>query len=427
MTSFGRIGCFIATAAALTAACPAFAASATNASVSTAVNAWTVSFASELRLFSWESTRGYTNDVAPLHGNGKGTQIYVPTTFSLSGAINPDWNLSFVLRGGYVSAQQNTAGERGSVSTPVDTQTSATLTYNGINGIQPYVAMLVNFPTGESALYGSARFARMDSDLVAIGTYGEGLNIGPSIGANIPITQALMLTLSAGYTVRGPFDKEAADPVTGLITATDNVENGNEGTVSASLGYTKGPLLALGSISYSWDGISKVNEPGMFGFNEYRSGPRWMVSGNVTYNWTAHWSTGVNGFWVHSEKNDVLDSTRTYLIPEAFNSNSDVYQIGGSVTYTMANGLAIGPVASFLYRNHNAVDPATFSYTPAKKRWAAGVKATYQVDNTSTLTASLKRVWVDENELPGPPYFTPYIPALSGHAWQVTLGGTMIF
>ena len=395
--------------------------------VTVATQSWTAAFDSEVRWFSWKNTQGSPTGVPPSSGEGKGWQVYVPMSLSVTGNPNPDWKLEFVLRGGYVSAEQTTAGQRGSVSTTTDTQASATATYNGFNGIQPFVALLVNLPTGESALYGSSRFARMDSDLVDIGTYGEGLNIGPSVGANIPITPELMLTLSGGYTVRGEYDKEAADPITGLITATDTVKNGNEATVSAALGYVSGPLFASASASYSWSGVSKVNEVGMPGFNEYQSGPRWMVSGNLSYAWTDHWTTSLNAFWVHSGKNDVLDATRTFLIPETFNANSDVFRIGGDVTYKMENGLSLGPVASYMHRNHNSYDPVTFSFSPAKTRWSLGAQASYTVTNAVNIRARVERVWIHENEFPGPAVPGPFIPVLSGEAWQLAVGGTVFF
>ena len=107
---------------------------------------------------------------------------------SLDGTPTPDWKLEFVVRGGFVSSSQSTSGQRGYVGTSVDTQLSGTVTYNGFNGFQPYVAMLINAPTGRSALYGTSRFARMDGDLVDQGTYGEGWNFGPTAGVSIPLT-----------------------------------------------------------------------------------------------------------------------------------------------------------------------------------------------------------------------------------------------
>ena len=141
------------------------------------------------------------------------------------------------------------SGERGSVDTPVDTQLSGTVTYNGLTGFQPYFSMLINAPTGKSALYNNARFARMDGDLVDQGSYGEGWNFGPTAGVNIPLSQSLILTLSAGYTQRNPYAKESQNPFTGLVTDTVSVKNGDEATATAALGYAQGALSLQGSAS----------------------------------------------------------------------------------------------------------------------------------------------------------------------------------
>jgi hypothetical protein len=277
---------------------------------------WNISYNSEIRYFSWQNTRGFPTDVAPLAGTGHGTQVYAPMSLSLTGNPSPNWKFDFVVRGGFVSSSQTTSGERGSVDTPVDTQLSGTATYNGFTGFQPFVAMLINAPTGSSALFGNSRFARMDGDLVDQGTYGEGWNFGPTAGVNVPLAQSLILTVSGGYTNRNPFNKESANPVTGLITDTVSIKNGDEATVTVALGYSQGPLSLQGSASHSWDQVSQSSQFGMQDFNRYRVGPRTTISGSGSYAFDAMWSVYANGFWTHTEKNDVLDMNGLALINE---------------------------------------------------------------------------------------------------------------
>ena len=388
---------------------------------------WNISYNSEVRYFSWSNTRGFPTDVAPLAGNGRGTQVYAPMSLSVTGNPNPDWKLDFVLRGGFVSASQSTSGERGSVNTPVDTQVSGTMTYNGFKGFQPFVAMLVNMPTGSAALFGNSRFSRMDGDLVDQGTYGEGWNFGPTAGVNIPLSTALILTLSGGYTVRNSFNKEAADPITGLITATDNIKNGDEGTLTAALGYAQGPLSLQGSISHSWDQISQSNSFGMPDFNQYQVGPRTLISGSASYAFNAMWSAYANGFWTHTDKNDVLDPTGTFLSAEAGNSNSNLFRVNTGLNYRFNNGVTAGPIASYLFRDHDGYDPTTFSFVPAKTRWSVGGVANYNVTNKININGRLERVWIRENENPGPGFPPPIFPLMSGDAWLVAGGATVKF
>jgi hypothetical protein len=388
---------------------------------------WNISYNAEVRYFSWQNTRGFPTDVAPLVGTGHGTQVYLPMSLSLTANPSPNWKYEFVVRGGYVSASQTTSGERGSVDTPVDTQISSTVTYNGFTGFQPFVAMLINAPTGSSALYNSSRFARMDGDLVDQGTYGEGWNFGPTAGVNIPLSPALILTLSGGYTNRNPFAKESANPITGLITDTVSIKNGDEATVTGALGYSQGPVSLQGSASYSWDQASQSSMFGMQDFNRYRVGPRTTISGSGSYAFDEMWSVYANGFWTHTEKNDVLDPAGLALIPEGFNSNSNLFRVNGGVNYRLANGLTIGPTASYLNRDVNGYDPTTFSFVPAKTRYAVGGVANYNVTNQININGRVERVWIRENVNPGPVPLMPIVPFMSGDAWVVAGGATVNF
>jgi len=393
----------------------------TKAVVQSADKAWTVTYNSEVRYFTWSNTRGFPTDVAPLSGNGHGTQVYSPMALQISGNPSPDWKIDSTLRGGFVWASQTTAGNRGSVSTATDTQLSATATYLAINGVQPFATINFNLPTGSSALYGNARFARMDPDLVDLQTYGEGLNVGPTLGVNVPITAELMATFSAGYTERGTFDKEAADPFTGLITATDRIKNGNESTVTTALAYAHGAFSSQGSLSYAWDGVSSVN-----GLIQYRTGPRTTLAGSAAYAWTDRWSSSVNGYWMHTNSNDVVDATGAFLIPEAFNSNSDVVRINVNTTYRMDNGLSLGPVASFLDRNHNSWDPTAGAFVPAKTRWSLGGAAAYAWKSNVSFNARVEHMWTHEDVHPDVPGFPGSgIPDMSGESWLL-LGGLTV-
>jgi hypothetical protein len=390
----------------------------TKAVVQTVDKTWTWTFNSEVRYFTWSGTRGFPTDVPPLSGNGHGTQVYNPIALQVSGNPNPDWKIDSTLRGGFVWASQTTSGNRGSVSTPVDTQLSGTATYLGINGVQPFATINFNLPTGSSALYGNSRFARMDPDLVDLQTYGEGLNVGPTLGVNVPVTPELIVTLSAGYTERGTFDKEAADLITGEITATDRIKNGNEATVTGAVGYTHGALAVQGSVSQAWDSTSSVN-----GFVQYRTGPRTTFSGSIGYAWNPQWSSSVNGYWVHTDRNDVLGMAPGVLIPEMFNSNTDIVRINVDSTYKMQSGLAVGPYASFLHRNHNSWDSTAFAFVPAKTRWSIGGIAAYPLQSNLSINARVEHIWTREDQHPDAPGFPGSgLPDMSGESWLV-LGG----
>ena len=98
---------------------------------------WNETFNSEVRYFSWRSTRGVPNnalatgDVAgPVQGPGSGTEIYIPYAAQLGGQAE-NYKVQLTARGGWVRATQSTAGLTGTISTATDTQMSGTFTYLG--------------------------------------------------------------------------------------------------------------------------------------------------------------------------------------------------------------------------------------------------------------------------------------------------------
>ena len=77
--------------------------------------------------------------------------------------------------------------------------------------------------------------------------------------------------------------------------------------------------------------------------------------------------------------------------------------------------------------DQNGFDPVTFGFVPAKTRWAVGGIVNYIVTNKISINGKLERVWIRENENPGPPPFTPLVPFMSGDAWVFAGGATMNF
>lgn len=386
---------------------------------------WVSTFNTEARFTTWTSTYGYPTSAAPFAGNGKGSQLYVPVALSVVGASG-DVKHEFLVRGGYVWAKQQTAGFQGQVSTPTDTALSWTGTYLGIAGIQPFLSLNINAPTGKAALYGTSRFARMDADLVDVPTYGEGLNFGPTAGANIPITTNLLATFSVGHTWRGDFNKEGAIDFVTLAQGTDRVRPGDVTTLNASLGYTSGALSVQAGLSASFEGVSKQN-----GFNQYRSGQRYMLNGSAGYEWSETWISTLAGSFSHTERNGVPDPLTGIIASERFNSNSNVYRLAFDHTYRQGF-YSIGPSISYLYRDRNAYDPMTFGFLPAKSRYAAGVAGGYSIGPAVKLNARVEHIWTDERANPDK-LFSGFLipgsgtPKLTSTGWLVAAGGTVNF
>jgi len=250
-------------------------------------NPWTITFNSQWQYVSWTGSRGWPNN---LTFSGRGAEFYNPFGMEVAGSSIPNWNFDFVLRGGYVWASQTVGPFTGSISTPTDSTFSGTATYTGINGIQPYATLMANIPTGLAQLSNLSTFARMDPDLVPVPTYGEGFNIGPTLGVTVPVNPELSMVFNAGYTDRGHYDKEGGfDPLTMTTVGFQPTQPSDVWTVAGSATWTHQQLTLNGSVSEAWETINYVG-----GMPQYRSGARTTVSGSATYMWDDRTTTSLD-------------------------------------------------------------------------------------------------------------------------------------
>lgn len=374
---------------------------------------WSLSADQELRYASWSGTRGF-----PASGStaaGAGTQVYAPLTIQASGQPLENLKVDLLGRGGYVWSRQSTPGLTGSVTTTTDTVVSGTATYLGIPGIQPFVSMSVNLPSGTTALYGSAANARMDQDIVDLATFGEGLNIGPTVGVNLPIGEQLIVTLSSGYTWRGAYRMEALlDPASTEPQATTLVGPGRVATQSASLGYQLANLMLLVSASYARETATYLDH-----ISSYALGDRYTLSGTAGYAWTQSSSTTFTVSWTNAEKNRVLDPDLMKIIPESFRSNSAVYRYRLEQPFVSGNW-TVAPMVNYMRRDQNSYNPITQQFIPAKTRIGTGGSAQYSLREGMSLKATAEHFWISEN-------LTELTPDLRVRGWIAMFGGSMKF
>src|SRR5689334_4482117 len=398
---------------------------------------WRTTFSTETRYYSWRN-----NFVPPDTsgiGPGRGWEVYIPFAMQLAGKPVNDLSIDLVVRGGWVKAVQTTVGLAGEVAASTDTGVSFSTAYLGWQGLQPFIALSANLPTGKSALFGTSANARMDPDLVEISTFGEGYNVGPTFGFNLPIAGSLLFTASVGYTYRGPFNREGAfsdlppgvdpDLVANLrdTVATIKIDPGENTTVTGALNYGTGPFAVALTGSASWESATIIRDQPVF-----QPGLRYLLSLQSSYKWPEKWGvTELTAAAAHSNRNKLVFEVHDPTV-ERFNSNSNVYRIGMQHFFPV-DQFQIGPTVSFLYRDHNGYNPATLQFVPQKTRWAAGLLAQYPANATVTLNARVEHVWARENESPAAdgvrldilansliPGST--VPAISGTAWQTSFG-----
>ncbi len=381
---------------------------------------WQALVNTEARYFTWTSSRPYPASAAATASSG--SQLYLPLAFQLVGRPTDNYRVEFLLRSAYVRSQQSGA-LTGTFSGTTDTTFSTTVTYYGWAGIQPFVSLNLNIPTGTSATPGITGNAKSDSDIVQLPAFGEGWNIGPSIGANIPLNESTVVSIGVGYTSRGAFNRESQpDPNNGNAQTLNKLNPGDVTTITGSIGWRGERLSLKGSAAYSFETVTTID-----GLAFYQAGDRIILTGAAGYAWTEMWSSRAQVTFSHSEKNKVRLTGLPDLVVEAFNSNSNVIRVAFDTTYATER-YSIGPVAGYVYRDNNSWDPTTYQFLPAKTSWSAGVAAAYAVAQAARVTARVERIWVHENDSPqkiliGLPVAGSAVPATVTDAWQFSIAG----
>ena len=373
---------------------------------------WTATFNTETRYFWWDSSRAFPTNNQASNVGGAAQQVYTPYGFELDGHPTEDLKVENEIRSGYVNSRQSSGGATGSYSGPVDTSVASTATYLGLKGVQPFASINVNIPTGKSALFGNDAHARLDSDVVDTPTFGQGLNVGPVVGVNLPFAKSLIVSISGGYTYQGPFDREASTFVGG-VQGINRLKPGDDTTVTANVKFRSAPWTLSASGSYMTE--TGANNDGV---PSYKSGDRMSANASARYAWNADWSSKLGASFTHQNKNNITLLGLPGLFLEAFNSNSNVTTVKWDTTYSHGPWSA-GPVALFMFRDHNAYDVMNATFLPQKTKWSAGAAASYDVTKQVTFNGRVEHMWLRENPNPGTD-----IPAVTSQAWLILLGGT---
>jgi hypothetical protein len=366
-----------------------------------------------------------TKETSPtVPGFAKSTLNYAPVGIQFVGIPNDELKVEVGLRTGYMDLRfQNSGGTDTRYSGWTDTSINSTITYYGFNGFQPFASLAANLPTGQSNVSAATMKAAADPDVTQIAGFGEGFNIGPTIGVNVPVTKDLLVTLSAGYTSRGHMQRSGpdifiAEPGFGAV---QDIKPGDLATLTAAIGYQAGRWSLQASSSLSWEDVTKVE-----GANFYQTGGRFSVSGGVGYAWNDNWSSKVTSSFTHIGKNRYPAAPGAgdfAVMQEFFNTNSDAVGVTLDTTYRIG-AFAIGPTASYFYRDHNGYDSDTAQFLPAKSKWTAGGAAQYSITNQISLNARAEHLWMVVGEDPGS---VPMLPKFDTAGWIVSIGGKVVF
>jgi len=399
----------------------------TKASLATAASAsaWQFTLDEDTRFYQWSGTRGF-----PPIGTGpggSGSQVYVPVSFDAVGKTSAVDKWEVQVQSAYVWSGQTTPGQTGSFSEITDSTVALTYTYLGLDGVQPYASLALNLPTGKSALFGSAINGRMDPDLVGISVSGQGFNVGPTVGVNIPIGQNWMVGAAFGYTFHGPYDKDTATflnpatftPFTGT---TARLKQGDDYTVTGTLAYKQGALFTRLNASATFETTTSAS--GTLGFTPYsgplyRAGNAHQVTWSTSYDWSNVWTSVLVASYGHNGRNQVLAADLPPLVAELFNSNTDAYQVTFDNKFQVRSALTVGPTLGYLYRPNNSYVPTVLQFISAKTKWTAGGFATYDLTKDLAIRGRVEHYWIDQGANPG-----LSLPAIADNGWLESIGAT---
>jgi outer membrane immunogenic protein len=382
---------------------------------------------SESRFSSWNGTRGVNVfAVEP----GRGYQIYSPTLVGFDYDDASAYKLEARIKGGHVYARHETQGQIATYNGPVDTEASFNVTLQNFDTIKPTFGVALNIPTGNSYLPNNQRFARMDSDLVDVGSYGTGFNVNPTAGFVIGLNEATALSLSAGYAWQGKFTKEGIDTSGSfnMFNLQTRVDPGDVFTANANLTTQIGSLSLQASFAYmSETDITIDDRP------SGRSGARYVSNLVTQYQFDPQWALTVNLSHTYQEKNDIPNLSGG-LVPEPKNSNSHL--VIGSVepSYMVTDNLKVAANYSFLYRSDNFYNQIEDQFNPAKTKHSVGASTMYTFSQNSSIELKGSHAWVEqETGALLPTTLTPVLridsvpPSLSYHAWTASIAANIRF
>ena len=235
------------------------------------------------------------------------------------------------------------------------------------------------------------------------------------MGANVPISDDLMLTLGAGYTHRGEFTRETDDG-TGEFGIKQKMKPGNTISLNASANYQLDSWTFMLGASYATESKTYID-----GLENFKAGDRYTLLGSITQAWSNTWATVLSGNVIFSNRNENLPIGGTSIIPENYNSNNRVFRLGLDHLWTEGNW-TLGPSVSYLDRDKNAYDSLNYSYIPAKTRYAGGGVAKYKINEAVLMSARVDRVWTHEKEYP-----ITGVPSVKSNAWFLSLGAALTY
>lgn len=278
-------------------------------------------------------------------------------------------------------------GEEGKLSSLTDTIMSASYshTFSG-RPIALLFGLDMNLPTGKATLNATERRAEAGerNDLFEVDDFGEGLNIGPSIGFLYEFRKT-SLTLNGAYIFYGEYDPTSDIP-------DDDLDPGDQLFLLGGLNWYAAYWVDIGTfLSYSYFTPDKIQ-----GEEIFQDGQRLIIGGNARTRWEKG-EASFNLQYVIQGKNKVpIDNT---LQTENDNRNGDEFFGLLSLSYFATPDLTLRLLGDIrYYAESDYRDPDTSLLFSGKRvRYALGPGFRYRLNNHLSLNGLFKGFVMDQN------------------------------
>ena len=292
------------------------------------------------------------------------------------------------LESAYTSANVDwNDGQKGELSNLTDTVFSASYSYTLSNRPMALLFGLdMNLPTGKTGLNESERLAEAGekNDLFEVDTFGEGFNIGPSIGI-LREFRNVSLTVSGAYIFYGEYDPTSDIP-------DDDLNPGDQLFLIGALNWYTASWLDLGSfLSYSYFTPDEVD-----GEENFQDGQRLVVGGNARLRGERFGAVFSVQYAIQGKNKERVDDT---LQEESDNSNGDEFFGLLSLSYLVNSDLTLrlqGDIRYYAESEYQDPD-ANLPYSGQRVRYALGPGFEYRLNKHFSMNGLLKGFLMDQD------------------------------
>ncbi|MCP4399793.1 MAG: hypothetical protein GY801_21130 [bacterium] len=277
-------------------------------------------------------------------------------------------------------------GQKGELASLTDTVLSTSYSYTfSDRPIALLFGLDMNLPTGKATLNKTERLAEAGdrNDLFEVDNFGEGFNIGPSIGILREFRNA-SLTVNGAYIFYGEYDPASDIP-------DDDLNPGDQLFLLGALNWYAASWLDIGTfLSYSYFTPDEIQSE-----ERFQDGQRLVVSGNARLRGGKLGALFSAQYATQGKNKVLIDNT---LREESKNSNGDEFFGLLMLSYIVTSDVTLRLQGDMRYYSESEyVDPDTdLPFLGKRVRFALGPGLHYRLNKHLSLNSLLKGFFMDQ-------------------------------